>query len=183
MTRIIAGTARGRSLDVPKTGTRPTSDRVREAIFSSLGHRLGNWVNVQVLDLYAGSAAFSFEALSRGASTATAIEKDRHACDVIRKNSMHLQLPLTVVCDDVSRALLRASSHAYDLVFLDPPYEMQSDALSANLELLVSNGYVGPDSIVVIERSRRSEELNLPEVLSVADDRLHGETRVITAVW
>jgi len=183
MTRIIAGVARGRSIDVPKTGTRPTSDRVREAIFSSLGHRLGNWSNTHVLDLYAGTAALSFEALSRGATTATAVEKDRQACDVIRKNSTHLQLPLTVVCDDVSRHLSRKSSRSFDVVFLDPPYDMDSGDLSRNLELLVSNEFVAQDSVLVIERSRRSPDLVFPEALSVVDNRLHGETRVITAVW
>lgn len=183
MTRIIAGVARGRSIDVPKAGTRPTSDRVREAIFSSLGHRLGNWSNTHVLDLYAGTAALSFESLSRGATSATAIEKDRHACDIIRKNSMHLKLPLTVLCDDVSRFILRKSSRPFDVIFLDPPYDMSSEDLNRNLELLVTNEYAAQDSVIVIERSRRSADLEFPEVLSVEDDRLHGETRVITAVW
>jgi 16S rRNA (guanine966-N2)-methyltransferase len=183
MTRIISGSARGRSIDVPKEGTRPTSERVREALFSSLGHRMGNWANVHVLDMFAGTAALSFEALSRGASSATAIEKDRHACDVIRKNSMHLKLPLSVLCEDVSRFLIRPSSKTFGVVFIDPPYVMPSEEVSSLIALLKSNNYLAVGSVVVVERSRRSADVVFPDELSIEDDRLYGETRIITAVW
>jgi 16S rRNA (guanine966-N2)-methyltransferase len=152
-------------------------------MFSSLGHRLGNWANVSVLDLFAGTAALSFEALSRGASSATAIENDRQACDVIRNNSLHLKLPLSVHCDDVARFLERPCSKPFGLVFIDPPYAMPSEEVSALVGILKANNYLAAGSVVVVERGRRSAAVEFPAELSIEDDRLYGETRVITAVW
>jgi len=183
MTRIISGTARGRSLKVPPAGTRPTSDRVRESIFNALSHRLGNWHELTVLDLYAGSGALALEALSRGAAKAVAVEKSPGASAIIRQNSQSLGLPLTVVTASVEGFLSKPAQSAFDVVFLDPPYELESTALTDVLSQLVEQGHIAPDSVVVVERSARSEPIELPKPLVQADLRAHGETSVLTLVW
>ena len=183
MTRIISGTARGRTVKVPASGTRPTSDRVRESIFNALSHRLGNWHELRVLDLYAGSGALALEALSRGAAAATAVEKAASASAVIKQNAATLGLNLTVVTASVENFVAKPATSAFDVVFLDPPYELDSATLTGVLEKLVSNGHIGPDAVVVIERSARSEHIQPPEPLTEADLRAHGETSVQTLIW
>lgn len=183
MTRIISGSARGRSLKVPSTGTRPTSDRVRESIFNALTHRLGNWHELSVLDLYAGSGALALEALSRGAASATAVEKAGSAAAVIKNNAHALGLELEVVTSSVESFLAKPAGNAFDVVFIDPPYEMPSSVLTDVLKSLVAQRYVAQDSVIVVERSARSDEIALPEPLVQTDLRAHGETSVLTLVW
>lgn len=183
MTRIISGSARGRTLKVPASGTRPTSDRVRESIFNSLQHRLGNWYELRVLDLYAGSGAFGLEALSRGAAAATAVEKVASAAAVIKANATTIGLPLTVVTSSVESFVTRGTASTFDVVFIDPPYELASSAIEDLLGGLIEHGFLSEDSVIVIERSARSEPISLPEPLTEADMRTHGETIVLTAVW
>lgn len=183
MTRIISGTARGRTLKVPPSGTRPTSDRVRESIFNSLQHRLGNWHELRVLDLYAGSGALAFEALSRGAAHATVVEKAQVAVTAIKTNATNLALPVTVVRRDVGAFLNDYAGPAFDVVFVDPPYEQPSEAMSTLLEQLLEHRVVAENAIVVIERSSRSEPFLVPKPLTEADCRSIGETSVYTLVW
>lgn len=183
MTRIISGSARGRTLKVPASGTRPTSDRVRESIFNSLQHRLGNWHELRVLDLYAGSGAFALEALSRGAEAATAVEKAASAVTIIKANAATIGMPLTVVTSSVESFVARGTTTAFDVVFIDPPYELASSAIEELLASLIEHGFVAEDSVIVIERSARSEPISLPGPLTEADLRAHGETTVLTAVW
>lgn len=180
MTRIIAGSAGGRRLAVPPgSGTRPTSDRVRESLFS----RLESWgavTGARALDLYAGSGALGLEAVSRGAASVVLVEADRRAAGVCRENARTLGLPdVTVVADRVERFLAAAGGRGdeFDLVLMDPPYAMPGsrlrDALSAVAEVLADDG------LVVVERSVRDGEPPWPDGLVPVGDRVTGET----AVW
>lgn len=167
MSRIIAGTHGGRRLQVPPgTGTRPTSDRAREGLFSSL-MSLTDLEGARVLDLYAGSGALGLEALSRGAAEATLVEDDPVALGVIRRNVADTGLAATVVDADVSRFLMSAAS-PYDVVLADPPYVDELD-LEAVLPWLV------PDGVLVLERSSRAAGPVVPDGLEQLRSRRYGE--------
>jgi 16S rRNA (guanine966-N2)-methyltransferase len=117
--RIIAGAWRGRVIEAPEQSTRPTADRVRETLFSMLVSRLGNFEGLRVADLFAGSGALGFEALSRGAASATFVEKDAAALSVIRRNAAKLGATAHVIAGS---ALARPRSEGFALFFADPPY-------------------------------------------------------------
>jgi 16S rRNA (guanine966-N2)-methyltransferase len=176
--RVVAGRARGRRLAVPPgQGTRPTSDRVREALFG----RLDAWGAVEgarVLDLYCGSGALALEALSRGAVAADGVEADRRAADVARRNATDLALPLTVHRGDVARWLTSRAEEGpgYDLVLLDPPYDLPEVDLEAVLAVVATR--VVPRAVVVVERSARSPEPRWPGALEPLEPRTYGETTV-----
>lgn len=180
MTRIIAGTAGGRRLRTPPgSGTRPTSDRVREALFSRLDH-LEAVAGCRVLDLYAGSGALGLEAASRGAASVTLVEAARPAAAVARRNAEDLALPgVVVVGDSVERALLTgpgSREHRVDLVLADPPYDVSEHALADVLRLLVAHEWLAPAALVVVERSSRSPEPCWPAELDLIGPRRYGET-------
>jgi len=182
MTRIISGLAGGRRIRTPAgSGTRPTSDRVREALFSRLEH-LDVVNHANVLDLYAGSGALGLEAASRGAASVLLVESDRAAAVVVRRNIAHLGLPgVSVRADTVERALLsgRSSGEApRDLVLADPPYDVTEEALADVLALLVTHGWLSADALVVVERSARSPEPRWPQGLDGAGERRYGETKM-----
>jgi 16S rRNA (guanine966-N2)-methyltransferase len=175
MTRIIAGTAGGRELRTPPgRGTRPTSDRVREALFSALEAR-DALAAARVLDLYAGSGALGLESASRGAAQVTLVESDRSAAGVIRDNAARLGLRATVLATTVTSALA-GTPHEHDLVFLDPPYDLPEDALAANLSDLVPGGWLAEGCLVVVERSKRSAEPTWPDGLEPERLKKYGET-------
>lgn len=177
MTRIIAGTAGGRELRTPAgRGTRPTSDRVREALFSALEAR-DALTGARVMDLYAGSGALGLEAASRGADEVTLVESDRAAAGVIRDNAARLGLRATVLPVTVSAALA-GSARELDLVFLDPPYDLSEESLGSDLEALVTRGWLGDGALVVVERSKRSAEPTWPEGLVPERLKKYGETLI-----
>jgi len=149
--RIITGTARGRPLSVPKgTVVRPTSDRVREALFSALG--IGRCEGARVLDLYAGSGALGLEAVSRGALDAVLVEQDRGAGRAITTNIEHTGLRAQLVTHDVSSFLRVPPIQApFDLVFLDPPYELAPDAQCDALAVLAAPQWTTDDVTAVCE--------------------------------
>lgn len=183
MTRIVAGTAGGRTLAVPPSGTRPTSERVREALFSRLDH-LDAVDGARVLDLYAGSGALGLEAASRGAVRVVLVDAARGAVDVCRRNVRALGLTdrVAVVADRVDRYLARlapddaAAAELFDLVLLDPPYDLADDALAAAVEGVAR--CTAPGGVVVVERSTRAAAPVWPAPLVTLDDRRYGETRV-----
>ncbi len=181
MTRIISGVVGGRRLQTPAgPRTRPTSDRVREALFSRLEH-LDVLSGARVLDLYAGSGALGLEAASRGARSVLLVDADRTAAKVARGNAAVVALPGVVVHEDtVERVLLAGpgSGGRVDLVFLDPPYDLSEDALGDALALLVGHGWLAPEALVIVERSSRSPEPRWSEGLSPAGERRYGETRM-----
>ncbi len=169
MTRIIAGTHRGRRLRVPAgTGTRPTADRAREGLFSSL-QSLIDLADAQVLDLYAGSGALGLEALSRGAAHAVLVENSPSAVTTLRANVEDLGLAATVVDEDASRYLAGAVS-PYDLVLVDPPYELDVDPVLAGLRPWVTEG-----GVLVLERRTRGPAPAVPEGFVAERDRRYGE--------
>ncbi|MGW6624348.1 16S rRNA (guanine(966)-N(2))-methyltransferase RsmD [Nocardia sp. NPDC055002] len=178
MTRIVAGVAGGRRLKVPPAGTRPTSDRVREALFSAIDARL-DLDGTLVLDLYAGSGALGLEALSRGAQRALLVESDRKAGEVVRANIAELGLPgAELRLGSVSSVLKQAAPRAYDVVFSDPPYDVSTDDVIADLTALANNGWLAPEALVVVERSSRSPEITWPAGYVALKTRKYGETRV-----
>ena len=165
MTRISAGTHRGRQLAVPPGAvTRPTSDRAREGMFSSLQSLL-DLEGSAVLNLYAGSGALGLEALSRGAASATLVESDERALAVLRRNTETLGLPAVVVGLEVER-FLAGTPEPYDLVLLDPPYELEID-----LAALVP----WAADVVVVERRSRGPQLTWPAGLEAVRSRRYGE--------
>lgn len=181
MTRIIGGSAGGRRLRAPAgDGTRPTSDRVREALFSALEARLGSLRGIRFLDLYAGSGAVGLEALSRGAAAALLVEADRRAAGVAAANAAALGLAARVLPRKVEQVLGAspgpASGEAFDVAFLDPPYPLPEDELAAALALLVDRGWLAPGALAVVERSARSVEPAWPTGLGPAASKRYGET-------
>lgn len=176
MTRIIAGRHGGRLLRVPAgSRTRPTSDRVREALFSALQAR-GVLDAARVLDLYAGSGALGLEALSRGASDALFVEADRQAARVITANLAALGETGGRVRAQPVQAVLGGSSDPMDLVLLDPPYDLGEEDLAADVQALLTRGWLAPDALVIVERSSRSPEPAWPEGLSMVARKRYGET-------
>ena len=178
MTRIIGGEARGRRLATPSgAGTRPTSDRVREALFSALEAALGSLHGLRFLDLYAGSGAIGLEARSRGASAVTCVESDRRTAAVVRGNARALgYVEVEVVASSVSRALAAQPRAPYDVVFSDPPYALSPATVESDLRALVSEGWLAPAATVVVERSSRSPGPAWPEGLVGDRSKRYGET-------
>jgi 16S rRNA (guanine966-N2)-methyltransferase len=170
--RVIAGTHGGRELIAPKgRATRPTSDRVREALFSILG----DVADLRVLDLFAGSGALGIEALSRGATQATLVDSAAPALAAIRRNLEALSIDAEVVRQPAARFLQTASrgGRQYDLVFLDPPYRhattLGRELTSALMPILAA------DARVVAESDRRTP---LGLELALLDERRYGDTLI-----
>lgn len=169
--RVVAGVARGHPLTAPRdAGTRPITDRVKETLFAILGDRVPG---ARVLDLYAGSGAIGIEALSRGATHATFVEHARPAVASLRANLERTRLGsmASVVSSDVERFLARTSAGPWDLVFLDPPYELH--AIVAPLRAV--GPLLAPDAMAVIKHFWRTE---LPDVAGMESvrQRRFGET-------
>lgn len=184
MTRIIAGSAGGRRLETPRgDATRPTSDRVREALFSMLESWFGGWGDVRVLDLYAGSGAVGLEAASRGAAAVTLVEHDRRTAALIDRNARTLGLTVRVVPATAHTALGSPPERPVDLVFSDPPYPLPDDAVAADLDALAAHGWLADGALVVVERSRRSPEPQWPDGFGAGRRRKYGETTLWTAEW
>jgi 16S rRNA (guanine966-N2)-methyltransferase len=179
VSRIIAGTRGGRRIATPKgAATRPTTDRVREALFA----RVQSWMDLEgaaVLDLFAGSGALGLEAASRGADPVLLVESDRVTAGVVRRNIQ--ELDLAEVCsvrrDTVERVLRgRPGGTAYDLVLLDPPYPLGEAPLAKVLAALVTEAWLAPSALVVLERSSRSPAPAWPGGLVALEARAYGET-------
>ncbi len=181
MTRIIAGQARGRRLAVPPAGTRPTSDRVRESLFSTLDSMLRAdglaWADVVVLDLYAGSGALGLEAASRGAQHVVLVERSRAAARVASANAETVGCPgVTVLVRDVARLADSPAPAAATLVLADPPYVLPSGALASAFRLLHRAGWVADDAVVVAERPARDDSEPFPDDWPVTAQRPYGDT-------
>ncbi len=176
MTRIVGGLLSGRRLAVP-TSARPTTDRVRESVFSSLGHHVA-WDECSVLDLYAGSGALGLEALSRGAQRAVFVERDRAAARMLRDNVKALDVEncCTIVQADAG-TWRPAPGERYELVLVDPPYDVPAPTIIGVLERLATGG-LAPDALVVVERPLRDPQSPLPTGWA-GWQRRYGDT----AVW
>lgn len=178
MTRIVGGVAGGRRLQTHRgSTTRPTSDRVREALFSSIESWCGSLSGLRFLDLYAGSGAVGLEAWSRGAGVVTLVEQDRRTSGLIRTNARAIGFPgADVVSATVATMLRRSPTAPYDVVFSDPPYPMGSDEVDADLRLLDHHGWLVPGAMVVVERSARSEPPDFPAGFTDHRERRYGDT-------
>lgn len=184
MSRIIAGSAKGRRVTAPSGDrTRPTTDRTREALFSALVSWFGNedagaekhLGGVRMLDLYAGSGAIGLEALSRGAARAVAVEAAKPVVGVIKNNGRELKLPIEVIQTKLPSGIANVSGE-FDLVFIDPPYDVRGTEVDALLEGLATGGRLAPKALVVVERDKRSDAPNWPKVFTDAWSRHYGET-------
>ena len=148
--RIIAGAWRGRLIDAPPgLATRPTADRVRETLFSMLASRLGNFEDLRVADLFAGSGALGFEALSRGAVHATFVENDSNAAAVLRRNAAKLGAQVQILAGS---ALALPRSDPFDVVFADPPYAPGSG--TAVVASVLRAEWLAPGGWMSVETSR-----------------------------
>ncbi len=162
---------------MPGAGTRPTSDRVREALFSALDARI-DFTGMQVLDLYAGSGALALEALSRGASGALLVESGVRAARVIAANVTTTGLRgAHVRRSTVADALAKPAPQPFDLVFADPPYAVPVAEVAAALEALAA-GWLADGAIVVVERASRSAATPWPEEYGDVAVKRYGETRI-----
>lgn len=175
MTRIVAGAAGGRRLKVPPKGTRPTSERVREALFSSLESMM-DLDGARVLDLYAGSGALGFEALSRGAGHATFVESDRRAAEVLKSNAKDLGFAGVMIANRTAEAYATTEGEKFDVVFADPPYAVTDDELAKVLHGLRHR--LAPDAVLVVERASRSGEPAWPDGVEPLRAKRYGDTAV-----
>jgi 16S rRNA (guanine966-N2)-methyltransferase len=181
MTRIIAGSAGGRRIETPKgSDTRPTSDRVREALFSALQarHVLDG---AAVLDLFTGSGALGLEAASRGAASVVLVDSARAAVEVARRNVATLGLPGVRVVHAPVLRYLAGPPAPVDLALLDPPYAVDEETLAQVLTALES-GHLAPGAVVVVERSARSPQPPWPGAWTADGVRRYGDTAVWTAL-
>lgn len=181
MTRIIAGTAGGRRLQTPAgQATRPTSDRVREALFSAVESWAGSLQGLRFLDLYAGSGAVGLEAWSRGAGAVTLVEQDRRTAALVSDNARTIGCEVAeVVAQSVRTVLATTPAQPYDVVFMDPPYPLPDVEVDQDLALLVANGWLVPDALVVVERAAKRTTVTWPDGVEAGRTRKYGET----ALW
>jgi len=178
--RVIAGSAKGRRLDTPGGDTtRPITDRVKESVFGALEPILPG---ARVLDLYAGSGAMAIEALSRGAASATLVEKDPRVVEVIASNvsRVGVEPQTTIVKADVLVHLARATATEFDVVFLDPPYAAPTSDVERAMAALGA-GWLAPRATVVVRRQKRSTHPVPPPGLEFTRIREYGDTVVLVA--
>lgn len=170
MNRIISGEARGRKIKVPPEGTRPTSDRAREGLFSSLQVRFG-FVDKHVLDLFAGSGALGLEAASRGAAEVVLVENDPEACQIIEYNAGVVKHPnVRVEQMKASTYVANAPKRHFDMVLADPPYDLADETVAEMVEAL--KPILTDGAVVVVERHRDSPETAWPEEFTPTGQKL-----------
>lgn len=165
--RIIAGAAKGRPISAVASATRPTSDRAREALFSTLASEFGDFEGLRFLDLYAGTGAVALEALSRGAALVHAVEKDEAASKAISANfdsikSAELKGSFHLYTMGVHRFLGDKSQYRYHFIYIDPPYDVDDIDMVETLVQLQDNDFLDPDALIAIERNSRVKEISWP---------------------
>lgn len=182
MTRIITGRARGRRLAVPKKGTRPTSDRVREAMFSSVEAWLRQtgqeWSELTVLDLYAGSGALGLESWSRGAHSVMLIDSDAQAVRTIQANITDLGAETVGVHRSDARKWAQTASGRFGLCFLDPPYAVSADDVRLLIDLLGDRGLLEDAALLVVERPTSDAVNPFPNFVDAVSTRTYGDTNI-----
>jgi 16S rRNA (guanine966-N2)-methyltransferase len=170
--RIISGHWRGRALIAPPgDATRPTADRVREALFSMLTSRVGSFEGLRVFDGFAGTGALGIEALSRGAAHGTFVERDAEAIKALRRNVEGMKLNATIIAAPMES--LGQAAAPCDLILLDPPYT--SGLAEIALARLAANGWIAPHALISVETSRKEALETTHEILTVRD---HGKARL-----
>jgi len=179
MTRIIGGDFRGRSIKVPDAETRPTSSRVREAIFSSVEHAVSGLDDLRVLDLFSGSGAFGIESISRGASEAVLIEKDLRAADTLHTNiaNFGIKNARVVIADAFTDVAQKSGRGTFDIVFIDPPYSHEDQDVNSLIANLVQNDWLNEYAVIVVERGSRSQVI-WPEFVEELRKKVYGDTTI-----
>lgn len=186
--RIIAGVAKGRNLGQVAESTRPTSDRAREAIFSSIHSEFGDLSNLKFLDLYAGSGAMGLEALSRGFFRVDAVENNDSACKTIKQNFELVQRAnppgiFQLHVGSVTKFLTNTTPQKYDVVFLDPPFEKENIELGDEIRLLINNKFLNSGALIVMERPSKGSEFIWPEPLKSTRAREYGTAAFYFATY
>lgn len=181
--RIIAGVARGRTLGAVAGATRPTSDRAREGLFSSLTSEFGSFEGLNVLDLFGGSGAISLEALSRGATLVHAVEKDDEAQKTIETNYelVHKSNPpgkFQLFGMSAERFLKDLPKVRYHLVYIDPPYDFSNQAVEDVLTALHDGEFLSSDAFIAVERTAREVQFIWPDAFSPARERNYGHATI-----
>ena len=177
--RIIAGVAKGRNLSTVTGATRPTSDRAREALFSSLLSEFGEFENLKFLDLFAGSGAVGLEALSRGAQLVHAVEKDESAIKTIRSNQEIVEKAKPVgkfhaFAMSAQKFLSAESADQYDIIFIDPPYDFGDQGVRELLVEIVERKLCRAGGLIIVERSSKSPEIKWPEPIRGLRSKEYG---------
>jgi len=185
--RIIAGRAKGRSIDSVASATRPTSDRAREALFSTLASEFGDFEGLHVMDLYAGTGAIALEALSRGASVVHAVEKDEPASRAIESNYEKLksaQCPgnFHLYTMSVQRFLQDKAQLQYHFVYIDPPYDVEDIDVLENLIQLVHGEFLHPQALIAVERNSRLKEISWPDGLEQLREKNYGQATIFYGI-
>lgn len=185
--RIIAGAAKGRPISAVASATRPTSDRAREALFSTLASEFGDFDGLRVLDLYAGTGAIALEALSRGAAIVHAVEKDEAASKAIADNfdsikSAQFAGTFHLYSMGAHRFLGDKAQYQYHFIYIDPPYDVDDIDIVETLVQLRENGFLHPDALIAVERNSRTREISWPygyEEIRVKD---YGQARIFYGI-
>ncbi|MCF6217031.1 MAG: 16S rRNA (guanine(966)-N(2))-methyltransferase RsmD [Emcibacter sp.] len=173
--RIIGGTHRGRKLTTPPDkNIRPTTDRMRETIFNILTHTSSGLEGARILDVFAGTGAMGLESLSRGAGHCTFFDKDRKALQLVKKNSSLMGNLDKITVRNVSAPKFLRPKIAYDVIFLDPPYEL--DIIPDTINALRDNGYFADHTILIAEYAAKNN-IRFPDFLNIIKDRTYGDAR------
>jgi len=181
--RIIAGLAKGRVLSAVAGATRPTSDRAREGLFSSLISEFGDFVGLHILDLFAGSGAIGLEALSRGAEIVHAVEKDEASGRTIKTNAELVSKSgvtgsFHTYSMSVQKFLETPPPSTYDIVYLDPPYDFSDSDLYACLTNLYVSNFLRRDALIAVERAIRSRSVQWPNGYEALRERKYGQAAI-----
>jgi 16S rRNA (guanine966-N2)-methyltransferase len=184
--RIIAGVAKGRSLSSVAGATRPTSDRAREAIYSTLTSEFGDFLGLHILDLFAGSGAMALEALSRGATLVHCVEKDDAAAKTISINSALVQKAqpvgaLHLFHMAVQKFVEGTAQNQYHFIYIDPPYDFSDSELTIILENLHSNNFCKDDAVIAVERATKSAVPTWPEGYEPSRTKVYGQASIYYA--
>jgi 16S rRNA (guanine(966)-N(2))-methyltransferase RsmD len=162
---------------VPRSGTRPTTDRVRESLFNVLASRM-DFTGASVLDLYAGSGALGLEALSRGAASAVFVESDHRAAAVVDQNIASLGATAVVRRGPVAAVLAGGADRPVDLVFADPPYDVAAAEIEEMLIAVLEGGWAASGTVMVVERPAAGPPLKWPDGWRLWPVRRYGDTRL-----
>ncbi len=184
--RIIAGVAKGRSLSSVAGATRPTSDRAREAIFSTLTSEFGDFLGLQILDLFAGSGAMGLEALSRGASLVHCVEKDDAASKTISINAALVQKSQPVGVFHLfhmsaEKFIEGTPQNQYHFIYIDPPYDFADNAITQILEKLHVNNFFKEGAVIAIERATKTTQPLWPEGYEPSRTKVYGQASIYYA--
>ena len=181
--RIIAGLAKGRGITAVADSTRPTSDRAREALFSSLASEFGDFNGLSVLDLYAGTGAIGLEALSRGASTVHCVESNEKASQAILANYEGIkssQFPgnFHLYSMGVNRFLEGVAPLKYHFIYLDPPYDFSDIDVIENLIAIETRKFLHQDGLIAVERNSRVRKMSWPLGFEEVRQKNYGQTTI-----